>query len=155
MAKFTSLSDLGSSYLTQSTFNTNNQRIEDALTNTLSRDGSSPNSMLANLDMNDFVIENVGDAVAATDAVNKGQLDAAVLSGITDGDKGDIVVSGSGSVLTIDTGVVTFAKMQDIATDKLLGRVSASTGDVEEVTCTDFAQSLLCSYGCHVHKSQC
>lgn len=43
----------------------------------------------------------------------------------------------------ISAAAVTFAKMQDISTDKLLGRVSSGTGDVEEVTCTDFAQSLL------------
>lgn len=30
-----------------------------------------------------------------------------------------------------------------VQTDKLLGRISASTGDWEEVTCTDFAQSFL------------
>jgi hypothetical protein len=30
-----------------------------------------------------------------------------------------------------------------LATDKLLGRISSGTGAVEEVTCTDFAQSLL------------
>ncbi len=62
---------------------------------------------------------------------------------LSDGDKGDITVSGSGATWTIDNDAVSFAKMQNIATDRLLGRVSASTGDIEEVTCTDFAQSLL------------
>jgi len=50
-----------------------------------------------------------------------------------DGDYGDITVSAGGTVWTIDNGVVTFAKIQDISTAKLLGRTTAGTGDVEEV----------------------
>lgn len=47
----------------------------------------------------------------------------------------DVVASGSGSVAaTIANDAVTFAKMQNIATNKLLGRSTASTGDVEEIS---------------------
>lgn len=53
--------------------------------------------------------------------------------GVSDGDKGDITVSGSGATWTVDNDVVTFAKMQNISTDKLLGRDTAATGDVEEI----------------------
>lgn len=53
---------------------------------------------------------------------------------IPDGDYGDVVVSSTGTVFTIDNGVVTYAKMQDVsATSRLLGRVTAGSGDVEEV----------------------
>lgn len=39
---------------------------------------------------------------------------------------------------------VTYAKMQNVsATDKLLGRSTAGSGDVEEITCTSFARSIL------------
>lgn len=61
-----------------------------------------------------------------------------------DGDKGDITVSGTGAIWTIDNGVVTYAKMQDVsATDKILGRSSAGAGDVEEITCTSAGRDLL------------
>lgn len=57
---------------------------------------------------------------------------------------GDVLATGPGSATaTIPDETITFAKMQHIATDKLLGRTTAGTGDVEEVTCTDFAQGLL------------
>lgn len=54
--------------------------------------------------------------------------------GVTDGDKGDITVTSSGATWTIDNDVVTFAKMQNITTDKLLGRDTTGSGDVEEIS---------------------
>jgi hypothetical protein len=57
---------------------------------------------------------------------------------LTDGDKGDITVSGEGQVFTIDDGVVTYVKMQDVSTtERLLGRKSAGAGIIEELTITE------------------
>ncbi|MFN4201890.1 MAG: hypothetical protein ACK4GM_02395 [Tabrizicola sp.] len=56
--------------------------------------------------------------------------------GISDGDKGDITVSGSGTVWTIDAGAVTLGKLADITTDSFLGRDSAGTGAPEVLTPT-------------------
>lgn len=65
-------------------------------------------------------------------------------SGVSDGDKGDITVSSSGAVWTIDNDAVTYAKMQNVsATDRLLGRSTSGAGDVEEITCTSFGRSLI------------
>ena len=54
--------------------------------------------------------------------------------GIDDGDKGDITVSSSGATFTIDNGVVTYAKIQNVsATNRILGRDSSGAGVIEEI----------------------
>lgn len=78
MVKLTPLSDLTS--LTNQTsaiqtINTNNQRIEDALNNTVSRDGSTPNSMSDDLDMDSNRILNLPVPVDPTEPVRKFELD--------------------------------------------------------------------------------
>lgn len=59
--------------------------------------------------------------------------------GLSDGDYGDITVSGSSTVLTIDNGVVSLAKMADMATDSIIGRATAGTGAPEVLTALPFA----------------
>lgn len=78
-----------------------------------------------------------------TDATGDSVTFSAASSQPSDGDKGDITVSGSGATWTIDNNTistakiaddaVTFSKMQNIATSKLLGRATAGSGDVEEL----------------------
>ena len=46
---------------------------------------------------------------------------------------GDVTASAGSGATTIANDAVTFAKMQDIATDKLLGRDTAASGNVEEI----------------------
>lgn len=65
-------------------------------------------------------------------------------TGLADGDKGDITVSGSGSAWTIDNDAVTYAKMQNVsAADRILGRSTAGAGDIEEIVCTAAGRALL------------
>lgn len=71
-------------------------------------------------------------------------LNASGGGGISDGDKGDVTVSDSGATWTIDSGAVTeakiaddavtYAKLQNVTSARLLGRASAGSGNAEEIT---------------------
>lgn len=54
-------------------------------------------------------------------------------AGLVDGDYGDITVGGTGTTMTIDNGVVSLAKMADMATASFIYRATAGTG-VPQVT---------------------
>lgn len=60
-----------------------------------------------------------------------------------DGDKGDLTISNSGLEWTINPDTVDFSKIQNISTNTVLGRATAGTGDVEEITCTAAGRALL------------
>lgn len=77
-------------------------------------------------------VDFVGAGVTATRAANK--ITVTVPSGgVTDGDKGDITVSGGGTSWTIDSGAVTYAKMQTVTGQRLLGNPDPTTGSVTEI----------------------
>lgn len=54
--------------------------------------------------------------------------------GVGNGDKGDIVVTGTGNIWTIDNNAVTNAKAADVPTATIKGRATAGTGDPEDLT---------------------
>lgn len=67
MAKLT-LNDVSSGFASNTAHNTNNTLIENALENTLSRDGTGPNQMEANLDMNSFKVVNLAEPINDNEA---------------------------------------------------------------------------------------
>ena len=69
MSKITELYRIASGYLSAAKWNTNATRIETALANTISRDGSTPNDMETNLDLGMHRVINVGAPVDSNDAV--------------------------------------------------------------------------------------
>lgn len=58
-----------------SSINTNFHAIQQAMENTLSRDGTTPNFMDSDLDMNSYRIINAGDPENDTDVITKGWFD--------------------------------------------------------------------------------
>lgn len=65
------------------TINGNSQTIEDAFDNTLSRDGTSPNQMEADLDMNGNRILNLPEPATPTEPLRLQDIDAFLVTGPT------------------------------------------------------------------------
>lgn len=89
-------------------------------------------------------INFVGSSVSS--AYSAGTLTVTISGGggISDGDKGDITVTGSGATWTIDNQAVTYTKIQNVsATDKLLGRSTAGAGVIEEIPLTAAGRALI------------
>lgn len=80
MAKVT-LTSITAGYAPIAALNDNFQAIADELENTLSRDGTSPNMMNANLDMNSFRIINLPEPINASEAARLADVTAALSGG--------------------------------------------------------------------------
>lgn len=102
-------------------WNNNGQSIEDAFQNTISRDGSTPNDMEANLDLGLHRIINVGAPIAATDAVR--------LMDLTGIDSGDL--EAIGITQTITNGDTLHAPSGDAVYDALA--LKANLADVGSI----------------------
>ena len=93
------------------------EALEEFSDKVLSRNGQTPNTMSANLDMNSYKILNIPAPVDDTDLVRLGDIDDGVRGPkgdpgaaggpLADGDYGDVVVSGTGTVFTLDSSIVT------------------------------------------------
>lgn len=78
MSKVDPLIDITSTYSAVAPLNENFDAIEEAFDNTLSLDGSAPNAMGADLDMNHFRVKNVGAPSSASDAVRLSDLEGVI-----------------------------------------------------------------------------
>ncbi len=72
-----------------------------------------------------------GQVLAKIDNTDYNTQWTSAAGGVSDGDKGDITVSGSGATWTIDNGVVSLAKMANMATSSLIYRKTAGSGAPE------------------------
>lgn len=100
MAKL-SLTDIASGHQSITVYNNNNNLIETAIENTLSLDGTTPNAMGADLDMNSNRVTNLADGVNNQDAVTVAQLNGAALGAI------DVTVGMLDAEASVDGYVIT------------------------------------------------
>lgn len=103
--------------------NENNEALEVAFDNTLSRDGTAPNQMEANLDMNGFKILNIPSATSDTEPLRKSDFDT-FISELTGGD-----IS-----LTVENGHVVFNSPVDINGDLTVDSLFIDSFEVDSLT---------------------
>ena len=131
MAKQPTVTSVTSGFQSAAAMNTNFQNIKNQFSNTVSRDGSSPNAMAGDLDMNGNDILNVGTMDIASLTVNNVEIDSIftdtglagdinslnlVLGDILYYNGSNIVRLGIGSeeeVLKVSSGVPTWAADSD------------------------------------------
>lgn len=138
--------------------NANNTAIETAIENTLSRDGTAPNEMLSQLDMNSNRIINLPAANSPTEPARKAEVDAIIAGHVFAGTPGFIVsdgvnfasrtlTAGSGITITNPTGVgdptiavsagsVTNAVLAVMANNTVKGNVSGGSSTPSDLTAT-------------------
>lgn len=85
---------------------------------------------------------NSGDVLSTDGSGNLSFIPLSGGGGVTDGDYGNITVSSSGSVWTIDNSVVTYGKMQNASAHSILGRHSNTSGPIAEITSSANGQVL-------------
>jgi hypothetical protein len=108
-----------SGYRSVEKLNDNFADTETAIENTLSRDGTAPNNMSANLDMGSNKIINLLAPTSATDGANKAYVDAVATSGLQgpqgvvgpEGPQGPVGLTGAsgaaGAAATVTLGTTT------------------------------------------------
>lgn len=120
------LTDVTSGYSSATVINANNDRLETALDNTLSRDGSTPNAMGANIDLNSNRVINLGSPQGANDAARWVDVTAAVdVTGVVAPSQS----GNSGRYLGTDGSVASWSN-PNFYQDRTASEVSASVTPV-------------------------
>jgi len=90
------------------------------------------------------LIEGTGVTLTVTDDSSNNEVDVTITGGVvSDGDKGDVTVSSTGTVWTIDNDVVTDAKLRNSGALSVIGRSANSTGDPADISGTASSDQVL------------
>lgn len=140
------LSNLLSGYRSTEKLNENFDAIKVAFENTLSRDGTTPNDMSADLDIGSFRIVNLATPIDPTDGANKAYVDSVSTNGLQgpqgepgvegpqgpEGDPGPTGEAGAaGAAATIEVGSVTTGAA---GTDVIIVNSGTSSAAVFDIT---------------------
>ena len=109
------------------------QPLATVLTNTTASFTTALQTKLNNIEDNATADQTGAEIVSAINTELGG---SGWQSGVTDGDYGDITVSGTGSTFTIDSGAVTLDKQADMIGTSFQGRSSGSTGSPQRISMT-------------------
>lgn len=126
MSKLT-LDDIVSGYNSNTTHNTNNTLIENAIENTLSRDGTGPNAMSAPIDMNSNRVLNLPEPVNVNEPARLQDVQNAIAGNTA----ANLITSDDGSSGTLWTTVQGFInKITSSVGSSVIGFVQAEAGAV-------------------------
>lgn len=152
MAKQPTLTTISTGYYSTETLTANFNAIASQFDNTVSRDGSAPNTMLGDLDMNSYDIINVGDIDVGSLTINGVLITDVVanpLNGLTPSD-GDLLywdgsawtllsVGSNGQVLKLAGGLPAWGTDNDTDTDTVGVTVEEDGSNIEDnVTVINF-----------------
>jgi len=94
MAKLTT-TDITAGYSSATAYNNNNALIEAAVENTLSRDGTTPNTMGADIDLNSHDLNNVGTVNTTALMLNGSSLSTTNISSVNGTTYKNKIINGS------------------------------------------------------------
>lgn len=120
MAKKPTITNVSTGYQATATINNNFTALRDGFDNTISRDGSTPNAMAADLDMNSNRVINLPAPISDNEPARLVDLQQAVID--------------ASSIGVIPDGSITNAKLSSMARYRTKARTTLGSGAPEDLT---------------------
>lgn len=139
MTKTATIKTISSGYASNTQLNFNFEALNDKFDNTLSLDGSTPNSMGADLDMNGNDILNTGNFDVDTLTVDGATINDSIIAAADAITNADVVLTGLDRVATNADAATTTQDALDTAADVVLTHADVVLTHADVVTTTQDA----------------